>query len=97
VENNQIHFFLSTIKDDPRNLEKCIEVLYMLQSTRGPVAEVTTILKYKTPLLYFLLKKRVNHNLGLKMLFDVVFHYDVAEKSLQLHYNAWNKISVSIG
>jgi hypothetical protein len=80
-----LDIFLRTLKDDSRNLEKCIDVLYYLQRNQGPILEVVTILKYKTPLLYFLLKKRVKHNIGLKMLFDVGFSYGVAEHSLQVH------------
>ncbi len=87
MNNNQVYLFLNTIKDEPHNLEKCMDVLYMLQRNQGPIVEVTTFLKYKAPLLYSLLKKRVNHNLGLKMLFELEFQYEMAEKRLHSHYN----------
>jgi hypothetical protein len=73
---------LGKIKDDLSHLEKCVDLLYMLQQKRGPLVEVVTVLKFERPILYDLLKKRLAGNPGLSMLFELSVNYEQAKKNI---------------
>jgi hypothetical protein len=73
---------LSEIKDHHSDLQKCVDLLYLLQRKVGPIVEVITILKYDKPLLYGLLKRRVITNPGLKMAFEITVDYEQAKKTV---------------
>jgi hypothetical protein len=75
---------INSLKDDHTYIDKSIDLLYNVQSSRGPLVEVVTIIKYEKPTLYSVLKTRFDHKPAFKMLFDVAFDYDVAKKSLGL-------------
>jgi len=80
---DHINSFLEKIKDEPRNLEKCIELLYTLQHSKGtPLLETITVIKYEKPLLYSLIKPRVQSRQGLKLLFDLSMDYEESKNKL---------------
>jgi hypothetical protein len=70
---------LSKMNDDPSDLEKYVELLYILQQKRGPLVEVVTVLKNEKPKIYALLKRRIKHNPGLSLLFDLSADYEQAK------------------
>jgi hypothetical protein len=77
MSKEQIVAFLNSVKDDARNLERCIDFLYTLQRSQGsPLLEVVTILKFEKPLLYSLMKPRIQNRQGLKLLFDLTMDYE---------------------
>jgi hypothetical protein len=83
VENHQVKIFLENIKDDPREVEKCVDLFYTLQRTKGsPILEIITILKFEKPLLHSLLKTRLQNRLGLSMLFSLTMDYEQSKKNL---------------
>ena len=82
MDTNQILLFLKNTKDEPRNLENCVDILTDLQRTKGAVLEVITLLKFEKPLLHSLLKPRLKHNTGLSMLLNLSMDYEQAREKL---------------
>ena len=82
MKNEELQQFLDNTKDEPRNLEKCVDFFYLLQRTQGSLLEVVTLLKFEKPLLHSLLKIRIKHNPGLSMLFNLSMDYDEAKKKI---------------
>lgn len=82
MSNKEVLLFLSNTKDEPRNLEKCVDVLTELQRKKGALLEVITLLKYEKPLLHSLLKTRLQHKPGLNMLYQLSMDYKVAKEKI---------------
>lgn len=75
---------LGLIDDSLVSLNKCVDMIYNIQRSHGPLVEVITILKFEKPNLYPFLKSRLQSNPAFKMLFEVSFEYQHAKKSLGL-------------
>jgi hypothetical protein len=73
---------LETISDNVTSLNKCVDMMYSIQRSQGPLLEVITILKFEKPNLYSFLKSRLESNPSFKLLFEVSFEYHQAKKSL---------------
>jgi hypothetical protein len=83
MSNEQIVVFLNSTKDDARNIERCIDFLYTLQRAQGaPLLEVVTIMKFEKPLLYSLIKPRIQNRQGLKLLFDLTMDYQQSKTKI---------------
>jgi hypothetical protein len=83
MSNDQIVQFLKTTEDDKRNLEKYIDFLYTLQHSRATnMLEVVTVIKFDKPLLYSLVKPRIQSRMALKLLFDLTMDYEQSKKNL---------------
>jgi hypothetical protein len=72
------------LKDDPKFLQECVDILIGLQRTSGKVAEILTILKHEKPILHSHLKKRLASNPGISLLMDLSLDYEQVKVSLEL-------------
>lgn len=81
---NQIITMLSKIRDQHSEVEKCVDLIYEVQRTGGPLAEVITILKYEKPLVHSLLKTRLRHNPGINLILTISMDYGQAKQKLSL-------------
>ncbi|WP_127583929.1 hypothetical protein [Paenibacillus koleovorans] len=79
---NQIIASLNKIRDQHSEIEKCVDLIYEVQRTGGPLAEVITILKYEKPLVHSLLKARLRHNPGINLILGISMDYDQAKLKL---------------
>jgi hypothetical protein len=83
MSNDQIVQFIKNTKDDKRNLEKYIDLLYTLHQERATnMLEVVTIIKFDKPLLYSLIKPRIQSRMALKLLFDLTMDYEQSKKNI---------------
>jgi hypothetical protein len=83
MSNEQIVQFLKSTEDDKRNLEKYIDFLYTLQQARAAnLLEVVTVIKFDKPLLYTLIKPRIQSRMALKLLFDLTMDYEQSKKNI---------------
>ena len=61
-----VNAFFDSLKNSPRDAEKCIEFFLMLQrqpaNAPKPFLELITIIKVEKPLLYIQLKERLQAN-----------------------------------
>ncbi|WP_171686153.1 hypothetical protein [Paenibacillus planticolens] len=74
---------LDSLNDNLSSLGKCVDLLYNIQKSQGPLVEVVTILKFEKPILYPYIKARFENNPVFKMLFEVTFEYEHAKNSLK--------------
>ncbi|MFK7693980.1 hypothetical protein ACI5FR_14375 [Paenibacillus sp. HJGM_3] len=79
---NQILTSLSKIRDQHTEVEKCVDLIYEVQRTGGPLAELITVLKYEKPLLHSLLKARLKHNPGINLILTISMDYEQAKQKL---------------
>jgi hypothetical protein len=79
---SQINTVLSKIRDQHSEVEKCVDLIYEVQRTGGPLAEVITILKFEKPLVHSLLKTRLKHNPGINLMLTITMDYDQAKQKL---------------
>lgn len=82
MTNKHIINELYSIKDDLKNIEKCIDLFYRIQLTQGPLIEVITIMRFEKPLLYAYLKTRFERNPRFNMLFELLIDHKFARNSL---------------
>jgi len=87
MSKEQIRKFLSGLKDEHRELTRCLDVLLQLQKLVTPVGpapllEVVSIIRVEKPLLFAHLKKSVKSNIQLQMLFEISIPYDLAKQRL---------------
>lgn len=71
MKDEQIQSAIQKLRDTIDDLEKCVDLLYRLQKDNGPVAETVVALKYQRPVLHKLLKFRLRHNPGLRLVLDL--------------------------
>lgn len=62
---------IDRLRDTVDDLEKCVDLLYDLQKQHGPLAETVVALKYQRPVLHTMLKKRLSHNPGMRLVLDL--------------------------
>ncbi|WP_405455296.1 hypothetical protein [Paenibacillus sp. HJGM_3] len=59
-----------------------MDLIYEVQRTGGPLAELITVLKYEKPLLHSLLKARLKHNPGINLILTISMDYEQAKQKL---------------
>lgn len=79
---NQIITSLNKIRDQHSEVEKCVDLIYEVQRTGGPLAELITILRYEKPLVHSLLKNRLRHNPGINLILTISMDYEQAKQKL---------------
>jgi len=62
---------IDRLRDTVDDLEKCVDLLYEMQKRKGPLAETAIALKYQRPVLHKMLKSRLRHNPGLRLVLDL--------------------------
>jgi hypothetical protein len=84
--NLNVITFLEGLRDDPKDVEKCIEFFNALhrlpKHIPRPFLEVVTVLKVEKPNLFKHLKTRLFSNRPLIMLFDLNIDYELAKARL---------------
>jgi hypothetical protein len=85
-ENLNVITFLEGLRDDPKDVEKCIEFFNALHrlptEMPRPFLEVVTVLRVEKPTLFKHLKTRLITNRPLIMLFDLNIDYELAKARL---------------
>jgi hypothetical protein len=85
-KNLNVITFLEGLRDDPKDVEKCIDFFSALhrlpKHMPRPFLEVVTVLKVEKPKLFKHLKTRLITNRPLIMLFDLNIDYEVAKERL---------------
>lgn len=82
MDKSKIVEFIRSLKDDPSEVEPCVDLLYELQRRRGPLSETVTLLKYEKPMLHSLLRKRLRNNRALSLVLELSMEYEAAKSSL---------------
>jgi hypothetical protein len=87
--NKVIVNFLKSIQGEGRgDVERSINFLLELQKNRTvpppPLAEVITIIRNEKPILYSILKQRLQSNAGLRILFELELNYLEVKRNLGL-------------
>ncbi|MFC0213981.1 hypothetical protein ACFFK0_16240 [Paenibacillus chartarius] len=71
MSKEQIEGLIGNLQDSKEDLEKCVDLLCGLQRSKGPVTEAVIALKYEKPNLHKMLKSRLNHNPGIRMVLEL--------------------------
>jgi hypothetical protein len=84
--NLNVITFLEGLRDDSKDVEKCIEFFNALhrlpKDMPRPFLEIITVLKVEKPNLFKHLKTRLITNRPLIMLFDLNIEYEIAKARL---------------
>jgi hypothetical protein len=84
--NLNVITFLEGLRDDPKDVERCIEFFNALhrlpKHMPRPFLEVVTVIKVEKPNLFKHLKTRLITNRPLIMLFDLNIDYELAKARL---------------
>jgi hypothetical protein len=84
--NLNVITFLEGLRDDSKDVEKCIEFFNALhrlpKHMSRPFLEIITVLKVEKPNLFKHLKTRLITNRPLIMLFDLNIEYEIAKARL---------------
>jgi hypothetical protein len=84
--NLNVITFLEGLRDDPKDVERCIEFFNALhrlpKHMPRPFLEVVTVIKVEKPNLFNHLKTRLITNRPLIMLFDLNIDYELAKARL---------------
>jgi hypothetical protein len=80
----EIGKYLTTVKDDLRELNDVFQFLQTVQRSNSPapVAEMFAILRQEKPVIYGYLKQRVQSTPSLKLMVDLKIDYELAKKRL---------------
>ncbi|MDB5054227.1 MAG: hypothetical protein JWM44_2277 [Bacilli bacterium] len=85
-KNLNVLTFLEALRDDQKDVEKCIEFFNALHRLPAhiprPFLEMVTVLKLEKPNLFKHLKARLQTNRPLIMLFDLDIDYELAKMRL---------------